>query len=358
MKNAPFITCALVSLLTLFFLKKTIAQTFTDRNKKDILTILPKENNRFTYSIGGTKANFIWIAKKCNENDYVLETDINNYNNASAESKEKYITSKDNSMFFLSASVSNINEKYFSFLTAYNQPLIEISGSYAINSVKWVNWDKLKLFNGKFFKQWDFYLKGYVSNGFSNYFDTANKVLSKQSSLPLLNSGIQADFIGYQKRYWIVFIANMFHGMPTDNLESYQDKIIPALNTTNPTVVPQGKSAGKYGPALNKNQWNGRVNISFPLFLADKANSESKLNNLISKSVLLPVYGLYGGFQNQWTHVFGASLGILKKGYNSNSHDAIMIKPMLQIGINWQTDNRTKNDISAPGWIISFKGTF
>lgn len=348
----------LIIIFNLFYLNKVAAQTFTDMNKKDILTILPKENNRFTYSLGGTKANFTWVVKKWNENDYVLNPDVNAYNNASGQAKENYITSKDNSMFFLSASVSNINEKYFSFLTAYNQPLIELSGSFALNSVKWVNWDKLRLFNGKFFKQWDFYVKGYVSNGFSNYFDTANKVLNKPSTLPLLNSGVQADFIGYQKRYWIVFIANIFHGMPTDNLESYQDKIIPALSSANPTVVPLGKSAGKYGPELNKNQWNGRVNISIPLFLADKANSESRANNLISKTVLLPVYGLYGGFQNQWTHVFGASLGILKKGYNSNSHDAIIIKPMLQLGINWQTDNKTKNGISAPGWIISFKGTF
>jgi hypothetical protein len=338
-------------IITLLLYNNSKAQTFEDSNKKTLITILPKDSKRFSYSVGGTAAEVLFVIKKYNENNYILKSDVAQYNNTS---NDKFITSKDASLFFVSASINDVNKSYNDFFSKYNQPKIEISFSYAINSVTWVNWDKLSLYKNTFFRQWDFYVKYFANNTFTNYYDLDNNKVIKTKDWGLFNTGLQSDFIGYNKRFWIALTGTGYIGMQTDNLKSYQDGIPTSINTEN-NIVSLGKSVGKYGSELERNQLNFRTSIAFPIFLGDLSNTKS--NKVISRLCLIPNYNQYGTIKEKWYNVAGASLGVLNYGYNSNNNDCIKIKPMLQFGVDWQS-NPLENKWGKPNWIFSFKGTF
>lgn len=328
------------------------SQTFSDSNKKTLISILPKDKG-FTYSVSGTSAELLFALKTFEESNYILKSDREAYNK---NPNDELVTSKDASKFFISASIVDVNKSYNEFFSRFNQPKAELSISYAVNSVTWVNWNKLSLYKNNVFKQWDFYIKLFANNTFSDYYDKVNNELTYTSDWPLFNYGLQTDFIGYNRRFWIALTGTTYDGMPTDNLKSYQDYIPTSLNTAT-TIVPIGKSVGKYGIELDRSQLNYRVSTAFPIFLADLKNGNSKCQKIASKMSFIPNYSIYGGFHNESYHVFGGSLGILNSGYNSSTNECIKIKPMLQFGVDWQSDPITKI-WSKPNWIFSFKGTF
>ena len=327
------------------------AQSFADRNKKTLITALPKTDGRFTYEITGTSANVLFkVSPDYWDRNYHLESD--NAGVAANKADQSLWTAQDKSFFFVSVGVKDINKSYNDFFSELNQPTVELGLSFAFNSVYWVNWAKLDQYYSPI-KQWDFYAKLFVNNTFSKYYDTVNEIETKQSEWPLFNYGAQLDYIAYRKRIWFPLTFTLSRGMPVDNTKPYS--AIPSSIDAESTKYDIGKPIGKYGNVLDKGQWNSRFSLSTLYLLGDFSGS-NWIDQKLSRLCLLPNYSTYGTIDGQWTNLAGASIGLLKDKYDSTNKASLDIKPLLQFGVDWQSDP-VSHVWSKPYWIFSFKGT-
>ena len=330
----------LIAIFILFFSNFSQGQTFTDHNSQTLFNILPQQS--FSYSIGGTSADITYLFGRYNKKVYykgkAVPTPLVDITIAPAAGTN--FTTADNSLFFVTASVSNVNKDYKSFFSNLNQPTISVGAAWAYNNVLWMNWNKLTNF-----KQFNAYVKVFANNTISDYYDNISKDSIAAKKWPLFNYGLEVNLTNFSsKTVWLNFTASVTHGMPTDTLKSYQNSIPDPVNTSNPTVVPIGDIAGLYGGAFIKNQWNYRLAFTPVLFFKDK-----------SPICAFPFYELYGSSNNKWTNLVGGSIGILGKKFDISKGS---ISPVLEIGMDWNSNASTHNGWSSPNYILSFKGSF
>ncbi|MDN3657840.1 hypothetical protein QWZ08_19465 [Ferruginibacter paludis] len=319
---------------------KTNAQSFSDHNNKTLFNILPQKN--FSYDVGGTSADISWLFARHKKYIYyvgpqpkTMITDIT----TKPDNATNYTTA-DNSLVFVTGSISNVNSAYKSFFSNLNQPTVSLAVAYAFNNALWMNWDKLKRL-----KQWNGYLKFFVNNTVSAYYDVVNKDSIAAKKLPLLNFGAELNYTNFATPIlWLNFNLSTTVGMPVDTLNSYQNSIAIPISLSNPTVVPIGEGAGKYGGALSKNQVNYRLAFTPSLFFREG-----------SKICAFPFYEMYGSSSKIWTHLVGGAIGILGSKFDPAK---AAISPVLEVGIDWNSNAPTHNRWSGANFIISFKGTF
>lgn len=329
--------------LLLFTVSCGFAQSFSDSNKKNLLNVLPKKDKPFSYSINGTSADLLYSFKDFCVQSYPRKED-----------DPTKINSKDASSFFVTLSLSDVNKSYNEFFTDFNQPKLELGFSLAVNKVTEINWNNAAFLSMPF-KQWDWYIKLFANNTFSNYYDTSSNLFTHKNNLPFLNYGIQNDFIAYNKRFWIALTTTYTIGMPSENFKPYQEGTSTQLGTSSFYTI--GKPSGKYGTrTLNRDLTNGRISVATPIFLGDNDGKGNFIKRNISKLCLIPNYAAYGITNEKWTQLVGISLGLLKNSYNSSDTKSIRISPLLQFGIDWNTVPLESN-WSKPNWIMSFKGT-
>lgn len=339
-------------LLSFSFSLTLSAQSFADRNKRTLLNALPKELGYWgSFEITATSAN---ILLKCSPDywDRSYNLDVDDQEVKDNPTDETLLTAKDKSFFFASLIVKDVNKSYTDFFSNLNQPTVELGVSYAWNSVYWVNWNKLDQYYSPI-KQWDLYTKIFVANTFSKYYDTFNNKEEKQKTWPLFNYGAQADFVAYRKRIWFPITLTIIRGMIVDNTKPYSG-LPSAIDSTNERY-DIGKATGKYGGALDKDQWNSRLSFSTLCFLGDAKNNNC-YDRWFSRFCFLPNYSTYGTIEKKWSHVAGASIGFLKDKYDTTKSNSLDIKPLIQFGIDWQSDPIT-HVWSKPYWIFSIKGT-
>jgi hypothetical protein len=339
MNKLSILSKSAFSILFLLLIMDANAQTFSDHNDKTLFNLLPQSS--FSYEVGGTSASLTYLFGRHKKYTYYKGSSPSPLAliNIAPPVGSNYTTA-DNSLWFVTGSVSDINKDYKSFFTYLNQPTISVGIAYALNNTLWMNWAQLD-----HFKQWNSYIKLFANNTISDYYDVHSSKRSAASTWPLFNFGVEGNFTNFSsKTVWINLIGSITHGMPTDGLKSYQNSIPTPITTTDPIVVPIGDGAGHYGDTLNKNQWSYRFAFTPTFFFKDK-----------SPICFFPFYETYGISSNRWTNIVGASIGILGKPFDISKAS---ISPVLQLGIDWNTNATTKNGWSTPNYILSFKGTF
>lgn len=310
-----------------------------------------------TYEIGATSANILCrIGSDFWDRPYYLTSDKKAAEEAKAKGEPYMLesTTRDKSFVFASLGIKDVNKSYDDFFTSLNQPTVELSVSLAWNSVYDVNWEKLNTRSNPI-KQWDLYIKAFVNNTFSDYYDTQKNSITSQKKWPLVNYGAQLDYIAYRKRVWFPITLTLARGMLIDNIKPYSKLPTVVDSNGDPSLYEVGKPVGKYGGVLDKQQWNSRASFTIFTFLGNEAGSGCAENTL-SKLCLLPNYSMYGTIDKRWYHVVGGSIGLLKDKYNTSKKTALDIKPLLQFGVDWQSNPMT-HVWSKPYWIFSFKGT-
>ena len=241
---------------------KTYSQSVSDNSGKDIFTV--RTINKISTGISTTSA-------KANYSSYGNRT-VSYFHYDST----KFHLTKGFHSASLDLSVKGITQSYDKFFTAKNQPTVEFNAGWIVSNVlNFNNWDTLKEAVPIHFwlnpRTFDFYVGGYVSKSFINYWDTTDKKLIKgwEQLDEFIRIGVRCNAnLYYTDWFAIAFNGSVDWGKMTENLKGYQESLPTVINSMSPTIVQLGEAGGKYGKRLD-NTLNSRISIGLPIFLGN-----------------------------------------------------------------------------------------
>jgi hypothetical protein len=158
-----------LGILFVFFYCLVFSQSIPDNSGRDVFVV--RTINKFSTGVQTSSAKVSFNSIQKSVISYRLQDDTSVHLTKSSHS------------FGIELGARNITQSYSRFFSNLNQPTVELSAGWIVSNVTNINnWHSLKeVINWNLFvpRTYDFYIGGFISNSFINYYDTVNRSLTE-----------------------------------------------------------------------------------------------------------------------------------------------------------------------------------